>query len=277
MKIDAHIHILPGQIEQDRLIRQMHRAGIDGGCLISERPSDDTTPHQRLQRLLEWTDGATDLHSLYWIDPVAPDATKTAESAVASGVAGFKVICSAHAPGDPRAMETYRAIAAQGKPILFHSGILWDGKPSSEYNRPAAFEALLDVPNLRFSLAHMSWPWVDECVAVYGKFLNATIHRSDAPEMFVDTTPGTPEIYRSDALTKFYTVGYDVAGNMVFGSDSVTTNYNSDWVRGWLARDTAILADLGVDSSTVDRLFGGNILRWLTGAAKERRPPRMGE
>lgn len=28
--------------------------------------------------------------------------------------------------------------------------------------------------------------------------------------MFLDLTPGTPEIYRRDLLTKLFTIGYDV-------------------------------------------------------------------
>ena len=277
MIIDAHIHIMPGPVEQTRLLKEMALAGMDGGCLISELPSDRTTPQERLANLIAWTRGAENLHPLFWIDPVAESALDQVDQAVEAGVVGFKVICSSHAPGDPQAIPVYRAIAERDKPILFHSGILWDGRPSSDYNRPAAFEALLEVPNLRFSLAHMSWPWVDECVAVYGKFLNATLFRPDAPEMYVDMTPGTPEIYRQEALTKFFTVGYAVADNMIFGSDSVTTAYNSAWARSWRERDAAIMDSLGLGPDIADRVFGGTIQRWLSGAKKERSLPRMGE
>lgn len=276
MRMDAHIHIMPGPVEQDRLLREMALAGMDGGCLISEGPSAKATPAERLERLMAWTKGAESLHPLFWIDPVAGSALEQVEQAVAAGVAGFKVICSAHAPGDPQALATFKAIADRNKPILFHSGILWDGRPSSENNRPAAFEALLEVPGLRFSLAHMSWPWIDECVAVYGKFLNSLLYRETAPEMFVDMTPGTPEIYRAEALTKFFTVGYDVADNMIFGSDCVTTGYNVKWVREWQERDEAIMGRLGIGPEGCARVFGGNILRWLSGAKKDRKAPRMG-
>jgi hypothetical protein len=90
-------------------------------------------------------------------------------------------------------------------------------------------------------------------------------------------TPGTPEIYRQDALTKFFAVGYDVADNMIFGSDSVTAAYNSRWVRSWRERDEAIMDSLGLGQDVAERVFGGNILRWLSGAKKDRSPPRMGE
>ena len=93
--------------------------------------------------------------------------------AAEKSIMGFKVICDRYFPGDKRAMEIFRIIAKTKRPILFHSGILWDGKPSSQYNRPSEFESLLEINHLRFSLAHISWPWCDELIAVYEKFLNA--------------------------------------------------------------------------------------------------------
>ena len=63
-------------------------------------------------------------------------------------------------------MEVFRTISQADRPILFHSGILWDGKPSGPYNHPAGFESLLEVDGLRFCLAHISWPWCDELIAV---------------------------------------------------------------------------------------------------------------
>ena len=71
---------------------------------------------------------------------------------------------------------------------------------------------------MRFSLAHISWPWCDELIAAYGKILNASASRADyRGEMFVDITPGTPTIYRREALTKLFTVGYDIQDNVIFG------------------------------------------------------------
>lgn len=277
MRIDGHVHIEDGAVEPERLLTEMAQAGIEGACLISAPSYSPIPPAERLDHLLAWTKGHSTLFPLFWIDPTAVDAVEQVELAVTAGVAGFKIICSTHPPDDARAMVTYRAIAAKDKPILFHSGILWDGQPSSLFNRPAAFEALLDIPRLRFTLAHMSWPWIDECVAVYGKFLNATLHREDAPELFVDMTPGTPVIYRAEALTKFFTVGYDVADNMVFGSDTETPCYNVKWVNEWQARDRAILDRLGIGPDVVANVLGNNAWRWLKGIKKDRKAPHVGE
>jgi len=272
MRMDGHIHLGEGPADSNRLLADMAMAGFDGGVLISPPPAcwrdRQFVRHsieKRLARLQTWTTGQPSLFPVYWIDPTDSDALEQVATAVEAGVAGFKVICSTHAPGDARAMPVYRAIAAQNKPILFHSGILWDGMASSELNRPAAFEALLEVPRLRFALAHISWPWVDECLAVFGKFRHAASVRPDAPEMFIDTTPGTPEIYRAEALTKLFTIGYNLSDHAIFGTDGSAPGYEAEWTRTWADRDLAILRRLGLGEDVQARYFGGNLQRWLTG------------
>ena len=101
---------------------------------------------------------------------------------------------------------------------------------------------------------------------MYGKFLHARKVRSEAPEMFIDLTPGTPEIYRAEALTKLFTVGYAVAENVLFGTDVNTQEYDVPWASAWQARDQAILEKLGIGERIRRQYFGGNLLRWLSGA-----------
>jgi len=278
MILDGHIHLTDGGLAPAALGAELAAAGVHGGVLISQRPAcfDRTSarpaapPAVRLQHVLDWCATGANLYPLFWIDPLEEDARDQVALAVGRGIAGFKVICGHFPPGHPAALRTYRAIADAGRPILFHSGILWDGQPSSEFNRPAGFEALLDVPGLRFALAHISWPWCDELIAVYGKFLNALGRGRAAPvEMFVDITPGTPPIYRQRALTDLFTVGYDVADHVIFGSDCHAPGYNSQWAREWLRRDAEILTGLGLGQDVLDKVQGGNLRRFL-GLAEER-------
>jgi len=279
MRIDGHVHLQEGRAEPARFLADMQMAAMEGAVLITPPPRRlhqgrivSMPASQRLEILTAWTADQPTLFPLYWIDPTEADALAQVDQALAAGVAGFKVVCSTHMPGDPAALPVYRAIAERNKPILFHSGILWDGLASSAFNRPAAFEALLDVPRLRFALAHMSWPWLDECLAVYGKFLNAATLRLEAPEMFIDLTPGTPPIYREEALVKLFTIGYDIADNIFFGTDAVTPDYNAPWSRDWQARDQAIMRRLELPREIVDGYFGGNIERWLSGVPREAPP-----
>ena len=106
-------------------------------------------------------------------------------------------------------------------------------------------------------------------IAVYGKFLNAYDRRPDlSVEMFVDITPGTPPIYRRDALTKLFTVGYDVENNVIFGSDCEASDYNVGWSREWIARDDEIYEQIGVGRDIRNKIYRDNLLRFL-GVSKQ--------
>ena len=270
MILDCHIHIAKVAEDREGFARSLRAAGVDGGCVISLPPASfkEVAPsaplEERLDNLFRWCEAGENRYPMYWVDPLEADALDQVDAAVKRGVAGFKVICDRFFPGDERAMPVYQAIADAGRPILFHSGILWDGKPSAMYNRPGGFEALLEVRGLRFCLAHISWPWCDELVAVYGKFLNARARRKGLDvEMFIDTTPGTPRIYRREALTKLFTVGYNVARNVLFGSDGHASDYNAERVRERLEYDAQIFAELGLDKETIEGVQGENLKRFL--------------
>ena len=269
MVIDGHVHLTAGTVEPEALGARLAEAGIDGAGLISFPPPSfgrGATPWpQRLEHLLCWPQRMPNIFPLFWIDPLESDALEQVHAA-APAVAGFKIICDRYYVYDERPMQVVREIAAAGKPILFHAGILWDGKNSSRYNQPVHWEALLDVPNLRFALAHAAWPWCDELIAVYGKFLNARDQRGEScAEMFIDLTPGTPPVYREEVLRKLFLTGIDVGGNLIFGSDSSAGNYNVAWTREWMARDSGIYEQLALDRETAAAIFGGNFTRFIEG------------
>jgi len=267
---DAHIHISPGKEGRSALLRRMKKAGMEGGILLSQSPSCAASPEmletwrERLDNVLEWCQLSKGLYPFYWIDPLEKNALQQVHAAVEQGISGFKVICDCFEPGNSRAMRIFQEIADARKPILFHSGILWDGKPSSMYNRPVLFEPLLKVKGLKFAMAHISWPWCDELLAVYGKFLEAQTRNPELDmELFIDVTPGTPEIYRREALYKLFKIGYDVENNVMFGSDCTTSSYNFPWVKKWVSLDSKIMKSLGVSSRVMEKVFGGNARRFL--------------
>jgi len=283
MIIDGHVHIRTFGEKQSEFLERLHKAGVDGAVLVSLPPEcfpgvAATGPAaERMDHLLSWVNPDANIYGLYWLDPLEEDACDQVRLAAERGIHGFKVICDRYYPCDERAMETFKVIATTGRPILFHSGILWDGKPSSPYSKPAQFEALLQVDGLTFTLAHISWPWCDELIAVYGKFLSAHALNPDlAVEMFVDITPGTPVIYRREVLTKLYTVGYDVAHNVIFGTDCAADDYNVDWTREWIDRDKQIFAELGLSQDAVNNVYAENVKRFLrVSAAKvKKKTPR---
>ncbi len=271
MILDGHIHIEPGKVNSAELVERLKLAGLDGGILLSLRPQSfnfngkSGTPEERMTNLLEWTSAYENLYPFFWIDPTEDDAEGQVNLAIRRGVAGFKVICSHFYPSDPHAMKTFKLIAERGKPLLFHSGILWGGSGfSSKYNRPAEFEVLTEINGLKFSLAHISWPWCDELIAVYGKFQSEYTCKSDfSTEMFIDTTPGTPKIYRKDALTKLFTVGYDIEHNIIFGTDCRADDYHSDYARNWIEVDTKIIGEIRLPDDVMQNVHSNNLKRFL--------------
>jgi len=271
-RYDAHTHIYPGEPDPSALAKSFADAGLAGGVVFSRSPSGNTSPEEAMDALIAWCSGSPSIYPFYWIDPGADDAVEQVDMAVEKGIYGFKVIRGAEMPVDPKALKAYRRMAFHDRPVTFHSGILWDGRDSSGFFRPANWEGLLEAPHLRFALAHVSWPWCDECVAVYGKMLNAMVPRGlEVPEMFIDTTPGTPKLYRRDALGKVFTVGYDVSEHVMFGTDCSVNGYNVGWSCDWQKTDDAILSDLGFGADVRDDYYRRALRRFLFGGDNSKR------
>ena len=110
-------------------------------------------------------------------------------------------------------------------------------------------------------MGHCSWPWIDECIALYGKFLNA--ERENHAEMFFDLTPGTPEIYRRELLTKLFTIGYDVPDNIMFGTDCDGEKYSVKWAKKWIDMDNEIYSSLKIPQNLINKIYFENLLRFL--------------
>ena len=265
-KFDMHIHSDTSTPNPDALLQAMDNAGIYGGCVFSTPPAQMKMPESeadfdsRLNRVLAWAQKYPDrIFPVIWIHPFEDDIFTKIKRAVDKGISAFKIICTDFYIYDDIPMQVVRYIASLNKPIIFHTGILWDGNVSSNYNRPLNWEALLDVEGLKFSLGHCSWPWIDECIALYGKFLNS----GRGAEMFFDVTPGTPKIYREELLAKLYTIGYNVGDNVMFGSDCSAQCYRNEWVSDWLKTDNDILDKLGVSLQNRQKMYRDNMMRFL--------------
>ncbi len=275
MRIDGHIHIHPENnsdnplvnYNQKKFIEDLGDAGFDGAAIYSPSPifCKDLSFEKRMDICLEACEGNDNLFPFYWIDPTEEDALQQVDIAVEKGFAAFKMICSNYRVDCNQSMDVISKIATTGKAIMFHSGILWDGYNSANNNRPGNFEVLLDVPNLRFCLAHVSWPWCDECIAVFGKFNNAYHRRPDLScEMFVDITPGTPPSYREEVF-RHMLLSYNFRNNLIFGTDSAAENYNTLWSKKWQEIDNA-LYEKYVEEDVDDfkqRVYGKNFLRFI--------------
>jgi len=272
MVFDCHIHMGSKSDSKEEFARKMAVAGIDGGIIFSHSPavfsnqkpaSDDA--QKRIAQVSDFTADNAHLYPFHWIDPLEDNAIEQVDMAIEAGMYGFKVICSHHYPQDDRAMKVWEYIAKRGKPILFHSGILYNDGPSCEYNRPGNFEYLFPIAGLKFALAHIAWPWCDELVAVFGKsnYLHFEANKPNMAEMYVDLTPGTPPIYREEALTKLITVGYlSMPTHMIFGTDAGSL-FEPERVKQYIAHDNQIYDKLGVSAEQRELIFSKNMLAFL--------------
>ena len=270
MKIyDMHVHTNADEpYERDALLASLDEAGVYGACVFSERPIEyykgrGVDFETRLEQLRVLTSGAEDrLLPVLWMHPDERGIPKKLLRAKEAGIVAIKIIPNNFYIGEKKSMRLIREIAALELPIIFHSGILWDDGASGIYTRPVNYEPLLEVENLRFSMGHCSWPWVDECIAMYGK-INWTRHRyGRSAEMFFDITPGTPELYRRDLLTKLHSV-YPCKNNVMFGTDFIANHYDKKRAKTWIERDNAIYDELGLSEEVREAIYNRNLSRFL--------------
>lgn len=272
MVLDGHIHIMSSEIDSD-FGKKVLSAGVDGGIFLSLCPDSfefsevkHFSPQDRVKNVMNWSEKYSGFYPFFWIDPLEEDALEQVQMAKEEGIKGFKVISNNFYPYENRPMEVFTKIAEEGLPILFHSGISYAGIDSSRYNKPVGFELLLEVPGIRFSLAHISWPWHDELLALYGKFQNKKYNiKNYNVDMFIDLTPGTPPIYREEVLTKLHKIGYDVKDNVFFGTDSRADNYQANHTREWVNRDNKIYEKLNLDDKLINKIYKKNLLRFING------------
>jgi len=273
-RFDAHVHSEQTPFDPAFLIERLEAAGLYGCCVFSNEPKENYPDKgsdftERLENVLASTAGFEDrLFPVLWIHPYEDDIIQKVQIAVQRGIRAFKIICSNFYVYEERCMDVLREIASLDKPVFFHSGILWDSRVSSKYNQPLNWEALLDIPGLRFSLGHCSWPWTDDCVALYGKFLNALTTRQSA-EMFFDMTPGTPVVYRKNLLEKLFFSGYDTGHNLLFGTDCTANFYNPQWAQKWQKIDGDLMDEMGICAAVRKGIFHDNLMRFL-GISKEK-------
>ena len=265
---DMHIHAVNKEVDPKGLLENLEKAGLYGCCVFSTKPKENVPEvgisfEERLDEVLSWSKGYEDrIFPVLWIHPYEENIIQKVHIAVEKGIAGFKMACTNFYVYEEKCLEVLQEIANLNKPVIFHTGILWDGQVSSDRNRPIHWEALINIKGLRFSMGHCSWPWVDECISLYGKFMN-TLMEKETAEMFIDITPGTPDIYREELMTKLYTIGYDVGKNIMFGTDSYAHKYNSAWASKWLETDRKLMDKLGVSQSCREDLYYNNVLRFF--------------
>ena len=252
---DAHIHYTYGKSDTpEEFLRKAAEGNVTGGNIFSPSPrkflgcSDgDYRWQARLETVLEFTSQTPGFYPFFWFDPTAEDYEKQIAAAVEMGIAGFKIICDSYYPED--CIPACRCIAETGRPVMFHSGLLGSNRDmlAAKYNMPYQFEKFFTIRNLRFSLAHLGWPWVDDYMGMVAKSC-FTYDPEFNNRMYFDLTPGTPGIYREESLRKLYLAGYRIKSLVLWGTDGQTNDYAPLLPLHWMKRDKLYMEKIAEDA-----------------------------
>jgi predicted TIM-barrel fold metal-dependent hydrolase len=174
------------------------------------------------------------------------------------GVRGFKFHPSLQgfAPNDALAYPQYEVIEELGVPALFHSGQtgIGAGLPGGggirlKYSNPLLVDDVaVDFPGLRIILAHPSFPWQDEALAV-------ATHK---PEVYIDLSGWSPK-YFPPQLVKY--ANSLLQNKVLFGSDYPLISPDR-----WLAD----FAELEIKPEVRNKVLKDNAVRLLGLAADDK-------
>jgi predicted TIM-barrel fold metal-dependent hydrolase len=290
MLIDCHVHSV-GREGVNEVVDSMTQAGIDRAVIFAPYPGRIITKHAVRNEPTKYgqfsyldvsqesqekstkfisslqAEAPDKIIAFAWIEPRLKKAIQNIEEAVVKHECkGLKMIPDHWYPYDPKLFPVYEKIQELGVPILFHSGILYGMKDSSRFCRPVNYEVLLNFPRIRFALAHISWPWTDECIALFGRFKAYYDFKEDEREeeiqMYIDTTPGTPKFYRREAFNRALSFG--IADHMLFGSDTFLDRPSAFQSAKYVAEmDKGIIRELGYSDEVIQKIQCENIKRYL--------------
>ncbi|WP_431188603.1 amidohydrolase family protein [Arthrobacter crystallopoietes] len=132
------------------------------------------------------------------------------------GVKGFKFHPNLQAfhPNDPVAYPLYEVIQELGVPALFHTGQsgIGSGMPGSggirlKYSNPLVLDDVaVDFPELKIIIAHPSFPWQDEALAVAARHTN----------VYIDLSGWSPKYFPANLVQYANTL---LRRKVLFGSD----------------------------------------------------------
>jgi predicted TIM-barrel fold metal-dependent hydrolase len=132
------------------------------------------------------------------------------------GVKGFKFhgIMQDIDPADRVAYPLYEVIAEHRLPAIFHTGhsgmgtgMRGGGGVRLKWGQPMLIDDVaVDFPDMKFILAHPSWPWVDES-------LSMALHKDN---VFIDLSGWSPKYFQPQIIR--YANG-PLRSKMMFGSD----------------------------------------------------------
>ena len=187
------------------------------------------------------------------VDPGrGPAAIAEARRLIGAGARGFKLHppLQAFAANDRLVYPLYEVIEAAGLPVIVHTGQsgIGAGQPGGggirlRYGNPMDLDDVAaDFPDLPIVLAHPSFPWQDEALAV-------ALHK---PNVFIDLSGWLPR-YFPPQLVRY--AGTLLADKVMFGSDYPLISPDR-WLADFAALEIREDARAGILRGNAARLLG---------------------
>jgi len=289
--IDCHVHSM-GTETADDVLKAMEAGGVDKAIIFSPYPwakGEDPNPvgfmgysslgvnDAEQKKVIKFisklqAEAPDKIIAFAWMEPRLKNAVRILEEAVTKyECRGVKLMPDHYYPCDQKFFPFYEKVQELKVPIIFHSGVLDDNKDSSRFCQPVFYEALLNFPRIKFALAHISWPWTDECIAIYGRikdrlYSTPESEKIDKMQMYIDLTPGTPKFFRKKALETALVLGAE--NHMMFGTDSHATDFSPEWggSKRIFEMDRKIIREeLGYSEEVMEKICHKNVERFLKG------------
>lgn len=254
--VDCHVH-QRGEADAAGVLRDMDANGVDRilVCSPQERRSLEETRRKLLvtKRLF---DAAPDrISGLAWVEPTIAGMRDLAREALEEmGFAGIKIIPDHWYAYEERLEPFWETMNELRASILFHTGILYGNDDGSRFCRPLWLEKLLYYRDVRFAMAHISWPWCEECLAVMGRMRAAAGYDRSGWQSYVDLTRGTPSHIREQALAN--AVSFCGPDRLMFGTDSRVPDGLAKQ-KEHMEIDLAIFEKLHLDEAATERIMSG--------------------
>lgn len=259
--IDCHVHV-SGKIDVKSLLRKMDANRVERLILLSQYEKNSI---EKSKEYLETTIAAVKeapdrLSALARIEPTITGIGKLVDNAINNmGYKGIKIIPNHWFIYEKRLEPFWEEMDRLQARILFHTGIIYAFDDNSRFTQPHHLEKLLHYPNIKFAMAHISWPWCEECLAVMGRMRAAAGYVKNKWQSYVDLTPGTPPHIRFQAVKN--AVEFCGVDRLMFGTDQNTANgHELSNQKKIIENDLLIFEKIGLDKQDQERIMSGTAI-----------------
>ena len=245
----------------ERLVRQMDQAGIDLMCIMTSDHrrvySDRLGPYTPNDYLLEVQAAAPDRFALTCsVDPLRDVYESVQEIERCATQLGIKA-CKLYPtydhfdPRDRRLEPIYEKLVELDMTMQIHMGWTPCCNAPMKFQQPHLLDDVAQsFPTLRIVVAHMGWPWIEECMALVAKWEH--VHADIAYWGWF----GPRKVFES--LKLFGRLcGFD---KVVYGSENAFTAFAPDMMRS-LNKQAAIVRDDPIAQADMEKIMWKNAAR----------------